>query len=107
MNPSKKRSSQRAPAVAGKFYPENPVELEKKIACHLGNLSKKKQKAIGVVSPHAGFIYSGDIAGAVYSRIKIPETIILLGPSHTGCCQNISVMTEGIWSMPMGDIAID
>ena len=80
MNPSKKRSSQRAPAVAGKFYPENPVELEKKIACHLGNLSKKKQKAIGVVSPHAGFIYSGDIAGAVYSRIKIPKTIILLGP---------------------------
>ena len=80
MNPSKKRSSQRAPAVAGKFYPENPVELQKKIACHLGNLSKKKQKAIGVVSPHAGFIYSGDIAGAVYSRIKIPETIILLWP---------------------------
>ena len=48
MNPSKKRSSQRAPAVAvavavavaGKFYPENPVVLEKKIACHLGNLSK-------------------------------------------------------------------
>ena len=82
MNPSKKRSSQRAPAVAGKFYPENPVELEKKIACHLGNLSKKKQKAIGVVSPHAGFIYSGDIAGAVYSRIKIPETVILLAPHH-------------------------
>ena len=82
MNPSKKRSSQRAVAVAvaGKFYPENPVELEKKIACHLGNLSKKKKKAIGVVSPHAGFIYSGDIAGAVYSRIKISETIILLGP---------------------------
>ena len=78
MNPSKKRSSQREPAVAGKFYPENPVELEKKIACHLGNLSK--QKAIGVVSPHTGFIYSGDIAGAVYSRIKIPETIILLWP---------------------------
>ena len=78
MNPSKKRSSQRA--VAGKFYLENPVELEKKIVFHLGNLSKKKQKAIGVVSPHAGFIYSGDISGAVYSRIKISETIILLGP---------------------------
>ena len=67
MNPSKKRSSQCAPAVAGEFYPEKPVELEKKISCHLGNLSKKKQKAIGVVSPHAGFIYSVDIADAVYS----------------------------------------
>lgn len=58
MNPSKNRSSQRTPAVAGKFYPENSVELEKKIACHLVDLSKNKQKAIGVVSPHAGFIYS-------------------------------------------------
>jgi MEMO1 family protein len=107
MTPSKKRSSQRTPAVAGKFYPENPTELEKKIACHLGDLSRIKRKAIGVVSPHAGFIYSGDVAGAVYSRIEIPETVILLGPNHTGRGENISVMTEGVWSMPMGDIAID
>jgi MEMO1 family protein len=60
-----------------------------------------------VVSPHAGFIYSGDILGAVYSRIKIPETIILLSPNHTGRGENISAMTEGIWSMPMASIVID
>ena len=107
MNPSNNRSSPRTPAVAGKFYPKNPVELEKKIACHLGALSKNKRKAIGVVSPHAGLIYSGDVAGAVYSRIEIPKTVILLGPNHTGHGENISVMTEGTWSMPMGNIAID
>lgn len=73
----------------------------------MGDLTKAKQKAIGVVSPHAGFMYSGDVAGAVYSRIEIPETIIILGPNHTGHGENVSVMTEGIWSMPMGDIAID
>jgi MEMO1 family protein len=59
------------------------------------------------VSPHAGFIYSGDIVGAVYSRIKIPETIIFYGPNHKGSGENISAMTEGIWSMRLGDIAID
>ena len=107
MNPSKKRSSQRTPAVEGEFYPENPVELENKIACHLGDLSKNKRNAIGVVSPHAGLIYFGDIAGAVYSRIEIPETVILLGPNHTGQGEKNSVMTKGTCSMPMGDIAID
>jgi AmmeMemoRadiSam system protein B len=107
MNPSQNHSPQRTPAVAGKFYPENSVELEKKIAGHLGDLSKNKRKAIGVVSPHAGLIYSGDVAGAVYSRIEIPETVILLGPNHTGQGDTISVMTKGLWSMPMGDIAID
>jgi MEMO1 family protein len=60
-----------------------------------------------VVSPHAGFIYSGDVVGAVYSQIEAPETIILLGPNHTGLDENISVMTEGPWSMPMGNIFID
>ena len=107
MNPYKKNSSIRTPAVAGKFYPENPFELEKKVASHLGNLSNNKRKAIGVVSPHAGFIYSGDVVGAVYSQIEVPETVILLGPNHTGLGENISVMTEGTWSMPMGNISID
>ncbi len=60
-----------------------------------------------MVSPHAGFMYSGDVAGAVYSKIEIPETIIILGPNHTGRGENVSVVTEGVWSMPMGDVAID
>ncbi len=97
----------RSPAVAGKFYPEQSDELKKTIACHLGDLSKIKQKAIGVVCPHAGFMYSGDVAGAVYSRIEIPETVILIGPNHTGRGENVSVMSEGIWSMPMGDVSVD
>ena len=49
-----------------------------------------------MVSPHAGFIYSGDVVGAVYSQIEVPETVILLGPNHTGLGENISVMKEGI-----------
>ena len=107
MNPSKKNSSILTPAVAGKIYPRKHVRIRKKVASYLGNLSNKKRKAIGVVSPHASFIYSGDIVGAVYSQIEVPETVILLGPNHTSLGENISVMTEGTWSMPMGNISID
>jgi MEMO1 family protein len=60
-----------------------------------------------VVSPQTGSIYSGDIVGVVYSQIEVPETVILLGPNHTGLGQNISVMIEGAWSMPIGNIPID
>ncbi len=93
--------------MAGKFYPANRNELEKDIKNHLTPPVLGKQKAIGVVSPHAGFMYSGDVAGAVYSQIEIPDTVILIGPNHTGRGENVSVMTEGIWSMPMGDVAVD
>jgi len=69
--------------------------------------SAKKSPALGIVAPHAGFMYSGDVAGAVYSRIEIPDTVILIGPNHTGRGEAVAVMTEGVWSMPMGDITID
>lgn len=59
------------------------------------------------MSPQAAFIYSGDVVGAFYSQIEAPKTVILFGPNHTGLGENISVMTEGTWSMPMGNISID
>ena len=101
------KNNKRIPAVAGKFYPANRNELEKDIKNHLISPLKKKQKAIGVVSPHAGFMYSGDVAGAVYSQIEIPDTVIIMGPNHTGRGENISIMTEGSWVMPMGDVYLD
>ncbi len=96
----------RNPAVAGQFYPADSEALTADIAKHLADVSEKV-RAIGVVAPHAGFMYSGDTAGAVYSRIEIPDTVILIGPNHTGQGERVSVMTEGTWSMPMGDLSID
>ncbi len=52
-------------------------------------------------------MYSGDVAGSVYSRIEIPQRVILLGPNHTGQGQRISVMSEGTWTMPFGNVSID
>ena len=93
--------------MAGKFYPANRNELEKNIATHLISPLPKKQKALGIVSPHAGFTYSGDVAGAVYSRVEIPSTVVLIGPNHTGYGESISIMTNGTWTMPMGDVPVD
>lgn len=96
----------RQPAAAGRFYPAQREALVREVEAHIDR-NAKKSRALGIVAPHAGFMYSGDVAGAVYSRIEIPDTVILIGPNHTGHGEAVAVMTEGTWSMPMGDISID
>ena len=58
-------------------------------------------------SPHAGYIYSGKVAGSVYSRINIPKDVIIIGPNHTGLGEPEAVMCSGTWKMPGGDVAIN
>ncbi len=96
----------RSPAVAGSFYPDNSATLLEEVESHVQK-NAAKTRALGILSPHAGFMYSGDVAGAVYSRIEIPDTVILLGPNHTGEGKPISMMAQGSWSLPMGTVLID
>jgi AmmeMemoRadiSam system protein B len=65
------------------------------------------QKAIGLVVPHAGYIYSGHVAGAVYSRIQLHERNIVLCPNHTGFGKPLSIMKTGSWRTPLGEMQID
>ena len=67
----------------------------------------RKEDVLGIVAPHAGYFYSGKVAGAVYSRINLPDTIIIIGPNHTGIGAEISIMAEGEWEMPNGRVRID
>lgn len=92
--------------VAGQFYPLRASAIEKQV---LGFIEKagKKTDAIGVVSPHAGYVYSGAVAGSVYSRIELKPTYIILGPNHTGRGKPYSIMSEGTWAMPQGEVQID
>jgi hypothetical protein len=62
---------------------------------------------IGLIAPHAGYIYSGMVAGAVISKIKFGDTFVLLGPNHTGRGKNFSIMTEGTWITPLGETEVD
>jgi hypothetical protein len=73
----------REPVVAGQFYPDSASELEAMIKM-LVSERVEKEEAIGVLSPHAGYVFSGPVAGAVFSRIKFKDTFIIMGPNHTG-----------------------
>ncbi|MHB8084457.1 MAG: AmmeMemoRadiSam system protein B [Dehalococcoidia bacterium] len=96
----------REAAVAGQFYPGWPDELKEMIQFMTGKETAKID-AIGVVSPHAGYIYSGPVAGAVFSRIKFKDTFILMGPNHRGMGKPFSIMAEGSWRTPLGDVRIN
>ncbi len=96
----------RAPAVAGYFYQGSSEALRKQVEGFIVPGAERK-RAIGVVSPHAGLIYSGPVAGALYSSIEIPDTIVLIGPNHTGLGAAVSLMAKGSWETPLGTVEID
>jgi len=96
----------RNPVVAGQFYPASPSQLKAMIEGFIDG-NAVKEEAIGVVSPHAGYIYSGPVAGAVISRIKVKDTFIIIGPNHTGRGKPFSIMTQGTWKTPLGEVEID
>jgi len=96
----------RPPAVAGVFYPESSSALIEEIEKHIVK-GETRRPALGVVAPHAGIRYSGDVAGAVYSRIEIPRRVVLLGPNHTGRGADAALMAEGRWAMPQGEVPVD
>ena len=96
----------RLPVVAGQFYPSTVSSLERQIK-ELIDTKLKKTDVIAAISPHAGYVYSGHVAGAVFSRTNIKDTNIILGPNHTGSGETFSVMTEGTWKMPLGNLQID
>ncbi len=96
----------RKPAVAGYFYPRKAASLRALLE-KMVDPQAKKEKARGVVSPHAGFSYSGFVAGAVYSSVVLPEHFLILGPSHRGQRSLFGIMIEGSWETPLGEVPID
>ena len=95
----------RKPAVAGSFYPGQAAALRRMIA-QMVEPAGSKVKAKAVVSPHAGYMYSGPVAGAVYSSVRIPRECVVLCPTHRGIRPMFAVMSEGSWETPLGDLAI-
>jgi len=96
----------RHPAVAGRFYPRNPKALLADVQCYLSP-PVELVRALGCVVPHAGYMYSGHVAGAVYAHLDIPELCIIMCPNHTGLGQPLSIMSRGAWETPLGAATID
>lgn len=100
----------RHPAVAGRFYPSDPDDLRAEVASYLSprnSMASAPAQAIGCIAPHAGYIYSGHVAGAVFAAIEIPRRCIVLCPNHTGQGRPLAIMSEGVWETPLGEVPID
>jgi AmmeMemoRadiSam system protein B len=96
----------RPPAVAGQFYSASPEQLQAHVhECMPGSV--EPTQAVAAVAPHAGLLYSGRVAGAVYDHVVMPSTIVLIGPNHTGLGPAVSVFPDGRWDIPGGEIPID
>jgi len=97
---------QRTPAVAGRFYDGSSLGLRKQVEQYVAS-GQPLMDAVGIMVPHAGLIYSGSVAGQVYSSISMPKTFIMLGPNHTGLGPAVSLMDDGAWEVPTGSLTID
>ncbi len=95
----------RHPVVADLFYPANPIELNRQLASFV-IAADPPETATAVVLPHAGYVYSGDVAGAVMSRIQVPQQVILLGPNHHGRGERMAVSAADAWATPLGNVAV-
>jgi MEMO1 family protein len=96
----------RRPAVAGRFYSGDPNTLLADVRTYLSP-PENAVPAIGCVVPHAGYMYSGHVAGAVFTRLNIPRRCIVLCPNHTGMGQPLAIMSAGDWETPLGKVPID
>jgi hypothetical protein len=97
----------RLPAVAGRFYPADPAELTRQIAAFASPTEEPPRRAMACVVPHAGYRYSGHVAGAVYARLKLPRRFLLLGPRHFPRGKNQAIVSDGAWQTPLGRAEID
>ena len=95
----------RQPAVAGSFYPADSVQLNRDLD-QLLRSEFAPQTAKAIIVPHAGYIYSGAVAGEVIAATRIPQTVVLLGPNHHGYGQDVAVSGADRWATPLGEVPI-
>ncbi|MBI3941309.1 MAG: AmmeMemoRadiSam system protein B [Acidobacteria bacterium] len=96
----------RTAAVAGAFYPAAKPDLDRMLR-ELTDFEAEKRRAIAVIGPHAGYIYSGRVAGETYRQVALPGKLVILCPNHTGRGAPVAIMSEGVWRTPLGDAPID
>lgn len=100
----------RPPAVAGRFYPAQPEILKRDLDKYLNASdppSLKIERALGCVAPHAGYMYSGHVAGAVYQKLPPRFSYIILCPNHFGRGAPLAMMSSGAWLTPLGEVRVD
>lgn len=105
----------RQPVVAGRFYPAEPEALRAEVRAWLARGDKhagqyaapEASRLFGVMLPHAGYVYSGQVMGATLSGLRLPRTLVILCPNHTGQGQPLGVWPQGAWLTPLGPVPVD
>ncbi len=100
----------RPPAVAGRFYPAQPEILKRDLDEYMSPVadsSSMVEGALGCVVPHAGYMYSGHVAGAVYRKLPMRSSYVILCPNHTGRGEPLAIMSCGAWQTPLGEVQVD
>ncbi|MDQ7830537.1 MAG: AmmeMemoRadiSam system protein B [Desulfovibrionaceae bacterium] len=97
----------RQPLVAGQFYPAGPT-LATDVAAFLGLAGPMRETpTILAMVPHAGYVYSGEVAGKTLGQARLADTVLLLGPNHTGRGRRLAVWPDGTWEIPGGGLTVD
>jgi len=96
----------RQPAVAGQFYTSDAKELRAELDGFVPSPGGG-EKALGIIAPHAGYIYSGAVAGQVYGAVSVPRNVIILGPNHHGIGARAALYPDGQWITPLGAVNIN
>jgi AmmeMemoRadiSam system protein B len=92
--------------VAGQFYPGAAAMLRRDVAAYVG-AGERRERCLGGLCPHAGYMYSGATAGVLFGHMEIPATVVLLGPKHQWGGADYAVWPAGVWRTPLGDCAVD
>jgi len=95
----------RKAAVADRFYPGDSRKLRALVRSLIPDSATRP--ALGVVAPHAGYVYSGAVAGETFSRIRVPDRVVILGPNHHGFGHPVAVYASGAWATPLGEVPVD
>lgn len=100
----------RQPVVSGKFYPDSPDELARDVAAYLKTeraSAEDDKPHLAAMVPHAGYIYSGRVCGRTLGAASLGETVVLLGPNHTGRGAQLALWDRGKWLFPGGSLSVD
>lgn len=95
----------RRPVVAGQFYPASAGRLRSAIESVTPPV-EQRVRALGALCPHAGYPFSGGVAGRLFARVRVPGTVLLLTPSHSYAQPAFALWTGGPWETPLGSVAL-
>jgi MEMO1 family protein len=97
----------RLPAVAGRFYPSDAAALRRQVDSFCAADGRPRRRVLSCLVPHAGYRFSGHVAGAVYARLELPRRFVLLGPRHYPRGADQAIVSAGAWQTPLGHAEID